>query len=446
MIENEINVNGRFSLRVNFNLVLKKGTKAQIWLTSTINRQRVRIYTGLRIEPEYWIRTERNEVGERAIVDGNISAVHKRANKEVNKQLRKILGYCKEYGVAVSQENLLDDSMEFSKETFEAFIAAKLRGQEAMIRKNPLDFIQNYIERKKSMTNKSTKRTLCSGTVYNHKNALKRLQLFCSEKKLGLVWELFNSKLEERFTAWMNKKGYAANTIASQYSIMKVWLSDAEKDGLVKDPSFHQYTTKTHDVSNIYLTEDEIRRIYEIDFNSKDVKEQIDPKSNIEQTRDLFVIACWTGLRYGDWHDLSKACISGDRMTVPTHKTNKTVIIPLHPYVKAIIEKYDGVLPKSVDNSKTNKQIRLCGKLAGINEEVTLNRIRGGNEVLLRKRKYDFITNHTARRSFATNMYQKKAPILSIMAITGHTTEANFMKYIKIDEQGHADMIAEYFK
>ena len=244
----------------------------------------------------------------------------------------------------------------------------------------------------------------------------------------------------------MNKKGYAANTIASQYSIMKVWLSDAEKDGLVKDTSFHQYTTKTHDVSNIYLTENEIRRIYEIDFNSKDVKEQIDPKSNIEQTRDLFVIACWTGLRYGDWHDLSKACISGDRMTVPTHKTNKTVIIPLHPYVKAIIEKYDGVLPKSVDKSKTNKQIRLCGKLAGVDEEVTLNRIRGGKEVLLRKHKYDFITNHTARRSFATNMYQKKAPILSIMAITGHTTEANFMKYIKIDEQRHADMIAEYFK
>ena len=309
----------------------------------------------------------------------------------------------------------------------------------------PLDFIQDYIERKKNMTNKSTKRTLCSGTVYNHKNALKRLQLFCSEKKLGLVWELFNRKLEERFTAWMNEQGYSANTIASQYSIMKVWLSDAEKDGLIKDPSFHQFTTKTHDVSNIYLTEDEIRRIYEIDFNSKEVKGQIDPKGNIEQTRDLFVIACWTGLRYGDWHDLSKACITDDRMTIPTHKTNKTVVIPLHPYVKAIIEKYNGVLPQSVDKSHTNAQIRLCGKLAGIDEEVTLDRIRGGKEVLLRKHKYDFITNHTARRSFATNMYQKKAPILSIMAITGHTTEANFLKYIKIDEQKHADMIAEYF-
>lgn len=446
MIENEVNINGRFSLRVNFNLVMKKGTKAQIWLTTTINRQRVRIYTGLRIEPEFWIKVNRNQVGERAVEDGNISAVQKRANKELNRELRKILRYCQEYGVAVSQENLLDDGMDFTKETFEAFLTSKLRGKDAMIRKNPLDFIQDYIERKKTMTNKSTQRTLCCGTIYNHKNALKRLQQFCSEKKLGLVWELFNRKLEERFTAWMNEKGFSANTIASQYSIMKVWLSDAEKDGLIKDPSFHQYTTKTYDVSNIYLTEDEIRRIYEIDFDSEEIKAQIDPKSNIEQTRDLFIIACWTGLRYGDWHDLSKASIVGDRMTVPTHKTNKTVVIPLHPYVKSIIDKYDGVLPQSVDKSRTNTQIRLCGKLAGVDDEVVLDRIRGGKEVLLKKHKYDFITNHTARRSFATNMYIKKAPTASIMAITGHTTEANFLKYIKIDEEKHAEIIEEFFK
>ena len=93
MIENEINIKGKFSMRINFNLVMKKGTKAQIWLTTTINRQRVRIYTGLRIEPEFWIKTARNQVGERAIEDGKISAVQKRANKVINKELRKILQY-----------------------------------------------------------------------------------------------------------------------------------------------------------------------------------------------------------------------------------------------------------------------------------------------------------------------------------------------------------------
>ena len=98
-----------------------------------------------------------------------------------------------------------------------------------------------------------------------------------------------------------------------------------------------------------------------------------------------------------------------------------------------------------MDKSKTNKQIRMCGKLASINEDVTLDRIRGGNEVLLRKHKYDFITNHTARRSFATNMFLKEAPVHSIMAITGHTTEANFMKYIKVDKEKHADILEEHF-
>jgi integrase len=87
----------------------------------------------------------------------------------------------------------------------------------------------------------------------------------------------------------------------------------------------------------------------------------------------------------------------------------------------------------------------MCGKLAGINEEVTLDRIRGGKQVLLKKHKYDFITNHTARRSFATNMYLKKTPVQSIMAITGHTTEANFMKYIKVDKEEHADIVEKHF-
>lgn len=445
MIENNIDINGRFLLRVNFNLVAKKSAKAQIWLTTTINRQRVRLYTGQRIEPEYWIKTDRNQVGERAIEDGNISALQKRINREVNKELKKILGYCHEYGVAVSQENLMQEGMEFSKETFEAFITAKLKGKEALIRRNPLDFIQDYIERKKNMVNKNTKRTLCGGTVYNHKNALKRLQQFCTDKHIGLVWEIFDRKLEDKFTAWMNAQGYSANTIATQYSIMKVWLSEAEMDGLIKDPSFHKYTTKTHDVSNIYLTEDEIQRIYEIDFTSDEVKAQIDPKSNIEQTRDLFVLACWTGLRFGDWHNLSAASINENKMSIVTHKTNKTVVIPLHPFVKSIIKKYNEKLPKSVDKSRVIEQIRMCGKLAGIDDEVTLNRIRGGKTLILQQPKYSFMSTHTARRSFATNMYLKKTPVISLMAITGHTTEANFMKYIKVDNNKHAELVGSYF-
>lgn len=448
MIDNEINILNKFKMRVNFNLIKKGGVneKRQIWLTTTINKERARVYTGLRIEQCYWVQRSRNEKGERALEDGNLSAVQKRENIRINNELRKILGYCRDYATAVSDSDLMTESLQYSKESFEKFMGDKIRGKEAVIRKSAEEFIKDYINRKASMVNKQTKRTLCKGTVYNHKNALQRLQQYCREKHKMIVWELFNRRFEESFIAWMNEQGFAANTIASQFSIMKVWLTDAEIEGLMTDKYFHKYPTKAQDVDNIYLTEEEIQRLYDIDFTNEEVKMQIAPQSNIEQTRDLFIIACWTGLRYGDWHDLSKSQITKDRITITTHKTMKEVTIPLHPMVKKILMKYNGKLPKSVDKTKTIKQIQKCGEIAHIDETTILNRIRGGKEILIQKPKYKCITNHTARRSFCTNMYLRKIPTKAIMALSGHTTEANFHKYIKLDSAHYADIVADSFK
>ena len=448
MVENEINIGNKFTMRVNFNLIKKGGEsdKRQIWLTTTINGERARVYTGLRIEQCFWEKMPRCRMGGRAYEDGDFTHTQKIENVRINKELKRILGFCRDYAAAVSESDLMRDALQHSKESFERFLGNKIRGKEAAIRKNAEEFINDYITRKASMVNKRTQRTICSGTVYNHKNALHRLQRYCHDNHKKIVWELFNRRLEESFTAWMNEQGFSANTIASQYSIIKVWLSDAEKEGLVTDKSFHSYPTKTHDVDNIYLTEEEIQRLYDIDFSKDEVKNQIDPQSNIERTRDLFVIACWTGLRYGDWHDLSKSQITKDRINITTHKTMKEVTIPLHPMVKKIITKYDGVLPVSVDKSKTNIQIQKCAEIAHINEPVILHRIRGGKEILVKEPKYKLITNHTARRSFCTNMYLRKIPTQSIMAISGHTTESNFMKYIKVSREQHAGIVDQSFR
>lgn len=445
MIDNNISMSEKFRMRVNFNLKGIGGRKSQIWLTTTINKQRAQVYTGLLIEPEYWIKVSKDKIGEKALEDDSLGRVQLKYNRYINKELRKIISYCGEYGALVSQNHLMSINMEHSKENFESFLKNKIRGVEASVRKNPEDFINNYIERKSQMVNKDTQRKIVDGTVYNHHNALQRLQTFCEDKRIRLTWELFNAQLEERLTAWMISKNYAANTIASQYSIMKVWLREAEFQGIITDKSFHRYRTKCQDVDNVYLTEDDINRLYALDFNDEAIKAQIAPFSNIEVTRDLFVLACWTGLRFGDWRDLTDANIEDENMIVHTHKTNTTVVIPLHPKVKAIIDKYDGVLPKSVDKAHTIQHIRKCAELAGISQHVSLGRVQGGRSVLKTGPKYQFVSNHTARRSFATNMYLKGVPAISIMAITGHTTEANFMKYIKVDKEQHAKIVAQAF-
>ena len=448
MIENEINIGNKFKMRVNFNLIKKGGEdeKRQIWLTTTINKERARVYTGLRIEQCFWVQKSRNEIGEKAREDGNFSAVQKKENIRINKELRRILGFCKDYANLVSETNLMQDAIPFTKETFVKYMSDRIRGKEAVVRKNAEEFIKDYIVRKASMVNNKTRRKLSSGTIYNHNNALSRLQLYCQENHKRIVWELFDKRLAESLTAWMNDKGYSANTIASQYSIMKVWLSDAEAEGFITDKSFHKYPTATHEVDNIYLTEEEILRIYQIDFSDEKIKKQIDPKSNIEQTRDLFIVACWTGLRFGDWHDFSRSLITEDRITLTTHKTLKEVAIPIHPMVRKIIKKYNGKLPKSLDKSKTIVQIQKCGELAQIDAPTVLHRIRGGEDVTIIEPKYKFITNHTARRTFCTNMYLRKIPTKVIMDISGHTTEANFFKYIKISPQQSAKQLESSFK
>ena len=57
--------------------------------------------------------------------------------------------------------------------------------------------------------------------------------------------------------------------------------------------------------------------------------------------------------------------------------------------------------------------------------------------------KWKMVSSHTCRRSFATNNYLMGIDTLTIMQITGHTTEKNFLKYIKVTPKQHAKLLLE---
>ena len=88
----------------------------------------------------------------------------------------------------------------------------------------------------------------------------------------------------------------------------------------------------------------------------------------------------------------------------------------------------------------------VVSRLAEINDEVIVKENRGGKITSTKHKKYELIKSHTARRSFATNLYLKGAPTVSIMKLTGHTTETNFMKYIKVTREENAQLMRQYFK
>ena len=60
--------------------------------------------------------------------------------------------------------------------------------------------------------------------------------------------------------------------------------------------------------------------------------------------------------------------------------------------------------------------------------------------------KWELLSTHCARRSFATNLFKQGFPAISIMKITGHKSEKTFMRYIKVTEDEIANMLEDHWQ
>jgi integrase len=129
-----------------------------------------------------------------------------------------------------------------------------------------------------------------------------------------------------------------------------------------------------------------------------------------------------------------------------TQKTKQQVIIPLHPTVKAILEKYNYHLPFTISNQKFNDYLGEVCEKADIKEQYTKSITKAGKREVKAGAKHKFITSHSARRSFATNAFKRGISPYLIMSITGHKTETEFMKYLKVTAEERAEMFAKEAK
>ena len=85
-------------------------------------------------------------------------------------------------------------------------------------------------------------------------------------------------------------------------------------------------------------------------------------------------------------------------------------------------------------------------KIAEINDRVLKSITKGGKKQTTMHEKWELVSSHTARRSFATNLYNSGFPAVSIMQITGHRTESAFLKYIKVSKEEHAKMLMTHWQ
>lgn len=435
----------------NFNLKSKKDEKSLVVVIGYFNGK----WT-ISTTQSVYVKTWDNEK-QRCIISTSFADRINRASRKVNKFLDDLDAAIDKYMSAVYL-NRNDKSYfgmpKFVKDRVRLAIEDVVNADKEEEEKKaitPLKFFRSYVENMHKRVDVHTGRYIADRTITHHKTVLKRYEDFFAEKHLKDDFSVFDLHFQDLFIDWAyTSKNYRYNTIPASFSLLKVWLNEAARQGLIMDETYKSYRSKSVEVDNIYLTENEISRLYALDIPMLKSKGIIDPKSTIEETRDLFIIGCWTGLRQSDLNHLEKALfdVEADEptITVVTEKTSEKVKIPMHTYIKELYAKYDGKFPKMRYKSRFNEHLKELGRLAEIDDEVIIKENRGGKVTSIKYKKYQLIKSHTARRSFATNLYLKGAPTISIMKLTGHTTEANFMKYIKVTREENAQLMQQFFK
>ena len=90
-----------------------------------------------------------------------------------------------------------------------------------------------------------------------------------------------------------------------------------------------------------------------------------------------------------------------------------------------------------------NKYLKVIMKEIGLNDLVTYSFTKGGKLVTVTREKWELISSHTARRSAATNMYLTgRMKTFEIMKLTGHRSEQNFFRYIRLSGDDTARSIS----
>lgn len=423
--------------KINFNLReaqigIEKPTDTPINLVIRWNNYRLVYPTNETINPKYWETDKKKSNFQRAT---NVKKI--KSHAELNSRLDDLEGiannvirrYVNDYKKQPTVEILRDL---LNKELFDTI-------------ETPFDFFsffKKFIEESKTKTNIQTGRIIASSTIKIYNNALNHLKDFSIKRKKRIDFDTIDLDFYQDFSDYLTiNKNFATNTIGRVIKVVKTVLNDATERGINKNLAFKskRFRVISEKIDNVYLTESELNDLYHYDLSDNE---------RLERVRDLFLIACYTGLRFSDFTKLNPKNIKGRFIEIETQKTGERVVIPLHPKVEAIFKKYNNNLPPSISNQKMNSYLKELANnkdnLDSLQTKISVKTTRGGVTIHTNYKKYKLISSHTARRSFATNSYLAGVPPFVIMGITGHKTEKSFYSYIKITSNEKAKIFEMY--
>ena len=400
-------------MKVNFNLRQMKDLDKEtpIYLVGTINGKQEKFATGQKICPKYW-NSEKNL----AIVSNEQPRVIQQQHEAVNNELARLRNKVMEWeDYMLEHPELTSDSVNILRK----FLASEVGRLDIA----PLEWFEQAI---------NDDYNISSGSKTKYLNDLKTLSKFVEAKKIKLkAFSDVNYQFLKKYEEYMFDEKFTMNTLINKVRSLLTVIHKAERNGLINTTTSgiarYQMPKNKEDGQQIYLNETDLEKLQKVELSG-----------NEDKLRDLFLLQCYIGQRYGDMLRLNDAIITEENITLVQEKTATKVIIPLNDEAKAILKKNDKKMPY-IGKEYANELLKIIAKKAGINDEQLITKQEKGKVVTEKVPKYELITTHTARRTFITASMKRGLQPSVIMKITGHTAPKTMERYNKMTAEDVAE-------
>ena len=119
--------------------------------------------------------------------------------------------------------------------------------------------------------------------------------------------------------------------------------------------------------------------------------------------------------------------------------------MPVRPEAQPLLARITEGTLRPLANQKLNGHLKELARLAEIDAPTERVRYAGGQRRAYTAPKYEFVTTHTARRTFVTLALEAGIRPEVVMRITGHKSLSAFRRYVNVTEDTMLDEFSRAF-
>lgn len=272
-------------------------------------------------------------------------------------------------------------------------------------------------------------RTLHEAIQAHAKGAAPALTRYLNECRLNDWEDLTRANLND-FRDHVTEQ-VAQSTARTYFAVFKAILKRYEDDADFCKDYANILKAKNEKPVKTFLTMKELERL-----------ERVEVRTEYERiVLDEFLIGAYTGMRISDAKEISEENMANGYISYVSIKTGVHAVVPMKA---GIAERIRRVQANECDvNLMTyNRVLRNLCKRAGITERVKV--FKAGEHK--KGEKWEYVSSHTARQSFATNLAILGLPIVDIAKLMGHQNIQTTMRYIVNTKANISEKALKYFR